>query len=240
MAVFLYFLLSLVFVWLFFRLWKLRWSNEGRSAGVLILQMALLGLVYDSIVIAVGSLVGEGEVLRQLNLGRYVFFTVFTPLLMITGLEFAARAGVVWAQKRVFQILIWVAAFSLVGFGGVVEWQFKDSLVVEEVWGALRYVHEVSFLPLAPILTNFVLMILGGLIWRKYRWPWVFAGALVMLVGSAIPLGMVGPWVSTGAQAVLMGCLVATERRLLTPDFTLSESELKSRFSQVAERRKKK
>ena len=98
MAAFLYLLLTFVFSWLFFRLWKLRRASQTRAAGGLILQLVLFSLVYDSLVIAVGSLVGENELLLRLNLGRYVFFAVFTPLLMITGTDFAARAGVIWAE----------------------------------------------------------------------------------------------------------------------------------------------
>lgn len=240
MAAFLYLLLTCIFLWLFFRLWNLRRVSRQRAVGVLILQVVLFGLVYDSLVIAVGRLVGEGDLLLRLNLGRYVFFAVFTPLLMISGTELSAKAGVIWAKKWYFKVIIWIATMSLMAFGGVIEWQFKDALVAEEVWGALRYVHALDFLPFAPILTDIVLIFLGGLIWRQMKWPWVFVGAVVMLIGSAMPISIVGPWISSGAQGVLMGCLVATEQRLLTPDYSLTESELNSRISQVAGRSKKK
>ncbi|HNB50439.1 MAG TPA: hypothetical protein PK530_00770 [Anaerolineales bacterium] len=240
MVVSLYLLLSLVFLWLFFRLWQLRQTSQTRAAGTLILQMVLFGLVYDSWVLVAGSIVGEGDMLMRLNLGRYVFFAVFTPLLMITGADFAARLGVVWAEKWYFQVVIWVAAICLVGLGSVLEWQFKDALVVERMWGTLRYVHPMEFLPFAPVLTNVVLIFLGGLAWWKGRWPWMLVGAVVMLVGGVIPTAWGGALISLGAQGILVGCLVATEQRLLTPDFSLTESELNSRISSVAGRSKKK
>lgn len=240
MAAFLYLLLTFVFSWLFFRLWKLRRASQTRAAGGLILQLVLFSLVYDSLVIAVGSLVGENELLLRLNLGRYVFFAVFTPLLMITGTDFAARAGVIWAEKWYFQVVIWLAAMSLVAQGGVLVWQYKDALVAQEVWGALRYVPDISFFPFAALLTDIVLIFLGGLIWWKNKWPWMMIGAVVLLVGSAFSPSLVGPWLSSGTLGVLAACLVATETRLLTPVYSLTESELMSRISPLAGRSKKK
>ncbi|GAB4581022.1 MAG: hypothetical protein Fur0022_37670 [Anaerolineales bacterium] len=233
MAAIFYPLLVLVEFWLFFRLWKLRRKSEKRNVGVLILQVVLFSLMYDGLVLSLGRLIGEGILLAQLNVGRYLFYAIFSPLLMVTGMEFAARADVRWAQMRVFRLIIWIAVISLIGFGTVLQWQFRESLMADSSMGILRYVHETGFLPFAPLLTTLVLMILGMLIWRHIKWPWVFLGALVMFIASAVPLGLVGPVVNSGAQVLLLGALVATERRLLTPDYSLSASELDSRISQV-------
>lgn len=33
-----------------------------------------------------------------------------------------------------------------------------------------------------------VLLITGAMVWKRQRWPWMFGGALVMTIGSAVKL----------------------------------------------------
>ncbi|NUM49198.1 MAG: hypothetical protein HUU38_31240, partial [Anaerolineales bacterium] len=233
MATIFYLLMTLILLGMYFYLWRFRKNLEERQVGVLVLQGVLFGLIYDGLVLILGNWLGEGDLLRRLNLGRYLAFAGLTPLLMISGMSIVARAEVPWTQKKVFQGIIWLATLSLIGFGGALEWQFKDDLMVESSAGVLRYVHEGGYLPFAPILTTLVLCILGVLLWRKIGWPWVFVGGVVMFVGSAFPPGFVGPWIGSGVQVVLMGCLVATEKRLLTINKVQLESELESRINQA-------
>lgn len=240
MAALLYFLLTIVLLVLFIRLWRMRRKSERRTAGLLSLQMVIFTLFYGSLVFTLGGVVEAGDLLRRLHMGRYLLFAIFIPLLTITGLEFAMQAGVVWAQKRVFQVVIWLGAVLMLGAAGVIEWQLKDDLVADELLGTIRYVHEGSLPSFMPVLTALVLSILGVLIWRKIKWPWVLVGGLVMLLGSLFPWGEVGPLVSSWTMGILLGMLVATEQRLLTPDYSLTESELDSRIRQVAVGRSKK
>lgn len=240
MAAFLYPLLFLVFLGLFFSLWRARRKNASRTTGGLVLQAVLFALMYDAFIVSIGRWLGNEELLEMLSLGRYLFFALFTPLLMVAGLDFARRVNVVWAQKWYFQLIIWLGTLSLMAFGTLIEWGLREAWVTDSSFGVVRFVHGTNFLPFGAILTTFVLCLLGGLIWHKAKWYWVFVGGIVMFVGSAIPTGLAGPLVSSISQGVLLGCLVATEKHLLTPDYSLSDSELDLRFGQVVERSKKK
>jgi len=240
MAAILYPLFTVALLWLFFRLWKLRKSSEKRLVGVLILQVVIFSLIYNNLVISVGSLLGEGNLLQSLSLVRFLLHATFTPLLMVTAMEFAVRVEVRWVQSRLSRIVIWLAAVSLMGFGVVVEWLLTGDLGLEAFLGTLRYEHLHGFPPFPAFLTILVVTILGVLIWRTLKWPWVLIGGIVMFVGSVIPSDLVGPVVEAGVEVLWIGSLVATEQRLLTPDYSLSEGELESRISQVAAGRSKK
>ncbi|NJN43339.1 MAG: hypothetical protein HC806_00410 [Anaerolineae bacterium] len=238
MAAILYPIYTLAHLWLFLRLLRLRRRADGRMVGALILQVVILGLIYDSLIISIGRWLGEGELLLRLNEGRFLVHAVFTPLLMVTTLYFANRGEVQIAKNRFSVVVVWLAGFSLIGFGLVTEFVLQSDFIPSEFMGTLRYVHANSILPFPSILTIIVIVILGALIWRKMKWPWVFLGGLVMFIGSAVPTSIVGPVVGSGVEVFLIGCLVATEQRLLTPDYSMSEGELDSRISQVSAERK--
>lgn len=240
MAAFLYPLLLIIFLGMFFSLWRTRRKDGTRTTGGLILQGVLFALIYDAFILSIGRWSGDDVLLQRLSLGRHLIFAIFTPLLMVAGLDFARRAEVFWAQKRFFQIIIWLGTISLIAVETLIEWGLQEDWVLDSSFGIVRFVHENGLPPFGMILASLVLSILGGLIWRKIKWAWVFVGGVVMLVGSVIPTAFVGSLAVSVAEVVLLGCLVATEKRLLTPNYSLSDSELDLRFGQVAERSKKK
>ncbi|MCA9951862.1 MAG: hypothetical protein KDE48_19560, partial [Anaerolineales bacterium] len=84
------------------------------------------------------------------------------------------------------------------------------------VYGStLRYVDTaVAGPPLPSIITITLIIIIGIFIWRKQRWPWLFAGALIMFIGSAMPPSVVGPAIGSGAEVVLLTSLLATEAHI--------------------------
>ena len=240
MAAILYPIFTIAQLLLFFRLWKLRRGSGKRVAGVLILQVVLFSLIYDNLIISVGGLLGEGDLLERLNLGRFVLRAVFTPLLMVTVVEFAARGSVKWAKNFISRIIIGFATVSLMGLGIFLNVFASSELVPESFSGTLRYAQIPAAPPIPTILTILVVIIFGALIWRAVKWPWVFAGGLIMFIGSAVPISLVGPVVNSGVEVLLMWSLIATANRLDTPDYSLSESELDSRISRVSAGRSKK
>jgi len=240
MAAILYPIFTIAQLLLFFRLWKLRRGSGKRVAGVLILQVVLFSLIYDNLIISVGGLLGEGDLLERLNLGRFVLRAVFTPLLMVTVVEFAARGSVKWAKNIISRIIIGFAMVSLMGLGIFLNVFASSELVPETFAGTLRYIHILDAPPIPSTLTILAVIIFGALIWRAVKWPWVFVGGLITFIGSAVPVTLVGPVVNSGVEVLLMWSLVATKNRFAAPDYSLSESELDSRISRVSAGRSKK
>ncbi|NJN79853.1 MAG: hypothetical protein HC797_04930 [Anaerolineales bacterium] len=79
--------------------------------------IVLFGLMYDNLMIAIGSFIGEGALLKNLNAGRFFIHALITPTMMIFGFGVLRKAGVKWAQGKMAHILICVFATLLIGLG---------------------------------------------------------------------------------------------------------------------------
>ena len=239
MATFLYPLFTIALLWLFFRLWRLRKNNQSIAAGVLILQLVIFCWAFDGVILSLGRF-SEDDLLMNMSHARLVLRNLFVPLLLVTGYEFASRGEVPGFQNKIIRLVVWLISLSLTGFTGFIEWQLRDDLFLREFMGVVLYDHVYGFPRFLWVLFFIVLTLMGVLIWRKLKWVWVWVGGLIAVMASLFPLLAFAPLVAAGAQVVLASCLVATERRLLAPDYSLTEGELESRISQVTTGRSKK
>lgn len=194
-------------------LWGIRLWQNGRKITLFLILLPILGLIYDNGVIALGRFMGEGDLLQTLNQGRFLLHALVTPILIAASVALAARAGVAWAKKRLIHALFGVFTVALIAYGLAA---FTHYLFAAEWFGStLRYVDTaVAGPPIPSIITIIVIMIIGIFIWQNGRWPWLFVGALIMFIGSAIPPSLVGPIVGSGVEVVLLTSLLATEKRL--------------------------
>jgi len=193
--------------------WGIRLWPRSRSLALGLLLLVGVALVYDNLIIAVGRLIGEGSLLHTLNWPRFLFHALFTPLLLVTAVYQAGRGGVGWAAGQTGQIAAWVVALSLITFG-VIHDLVGINLSPTLYGGTLRYAVAGSGPPIPAIITIIIIIVVGIFVWRQMRWPWMFAGALVMFVGAAVPTSLVGPAVGSGVEITLLAGLLATESRL--------------------------
>ena len=184
-------------------IWGIHLFQQSSNIGTILLVIVLVGLVYDNLIISLGSLIGEGRLLESLNRLRFLLHTLFTPLLLVIAVELANHAGVVWIGNPIVRCMAWIVALVLIGF----EFGKKFvplKLVSATFAGTLRYREaESSSLPIGAILTIVLVAVVGISIWQTIQWPWVFLGALIMLLGSAVPIRIVGPVLGSGVEIVL-------------------------------------
>lgn len=188
----------------------LRILARGRSvkvgdAGLLV--PILIGLVYDNLMLGLGSLVGESALLEALSVPRYVMHALFTPLLIVFAALAADRLDVPGFRSRERLTLWGGVAFATILIG-LVNDLVNLHLEPRSSLGVFSYAHSSSGPPVAEILTVVSLLIIGGGMQRFARWPWVFLGALQMFVIAAF-------FVSNGLLAnigelVLLSSMVAT------------------------------
>lgn len=189
------------------------WFNR-RSFALLVMFAILIGLLYDNTVITIGNLLGESALLQTLNAGRFFIHALVTPLLILAALDQAKRFDIKTAQTKWMQAVLGTLTLGLIIMGLA---EFSNlTLEPETFMGTLRYANPESGPPIPAIITIFVLMGIGIAIWRRASWPWLFAGAIVMFVGSAIPPSVVGPIVGSGVEVILLISLLATEKQLQT------------------------
>lgn len=168
--------IQLVLFVILFRLWK-----KSGSIYVIFPLIVILGIIYDNLIIGFGSYIGEGELLKWLNVPRFAIHAFFTPLIMIFGFGVARRAGVGFAQSRNWHIAICVFT-TLMVFLGIYEELIKMNLVPIAEDGTLRYKNDPSSPPIPAIATIIVAIILGIFIWIKTKKPWYFLGSLGMFI----------------------------------------------------------
>ncbi|MFF3214398.1 hypothetical protein ACFYYB_27510 [Streptomyces sp. NPDC002886] len=175
-------------------------------AGPAGLLTALLGcaLAYDSAVVSVGVLLGEGPALETLSVGRFVAHAVGTPLVLPCAI-LALRGG------RASLAGGWVIVVSLIGLGCATT--LSGLHLRSRTWAdTLRYADaEPGAFPVAAVLAIVILLAIGVAAWIRLRTPWIALGALAVLACSAgafaaPPLGNVG-------EALMLAGLVVELRR---------------------------
>lgn len=187
-------------------------STKLRIASIA-LGLVLLGLLYDNTVVALGVWIGEGAVLEGLNRLRFWIHAFFTPLLVLFAYGSLRRGGIRWAGTKA----AFIGAVSLTAFLIVLELMTETlGLKLQPVreYGLLRYesAENGGGPPLMVLFVITVLLIAGALLWRRTGWKWLCIGAVVMTIGSAVPIPLDSAAVTNGFELCLLVTLVATEK----------------------------
>lgn len=173
----------------------LTWQSVGvyqskRSSYALLLLIVLAGLAYDVLIIFLGRFIGEGDLLKTLNAGRYLVHGLATPAMIIFGFGVLRNAGVQWAQSRTTHIVICVVVTLLIALG-VYEDVFALDLQTKTVMDTLRYTNEGGMKgpPIPAMLTIVFLIVAGISLWRKTGWWWLAAGSIFMFIAAGAGMG---------------------------------------------------
>lgn len=173
----------------------LTWQSVGiyqskRSSYALLLLIVLAGLAYDVLIILLGRFIGEGDLLKTLNAGRYLVHGLATPAMIIFGFGVLKNAGAKWAQSRTTHIVVCVVTTLLIVLG-VYEDVFALDLQTKTVMDTLRYTNEGGMKgpPIPAMLTIVFLIVAGISLWRKTGWWWLAAGAIFMFIAAGAGMG---------------------------------------------------
>lgn len=185
------------------------WSN--------VLYVLLLALVYDNGIVAIGKLIGEGDVLYYLNYMRFVLHAFITPLLVIYSIGILQEANIAWAKRTSVFLLAALYTIALIGVELATSiWGLELRPALE--YGALRYesAAEEGGPPIMILLATVVMLICSVFLWLKRGWIWFFIGVIVMTAGSMIPLDVPSSAITNAFELFLMTMLVLTKRWVRT------------------------
>ena len=179
------------------------------------LYLVLFGLIYDNGIIAIGKFIGEGTLLENLNLLRFWSHAFLTPFLVLFCWGVMNQAGIEWAKKKIvfYGFLLYTAALIVIEL--VLEtWGLE--IVPEQQYGVLRYVsaETASGPPIMVLLVTLVLIFTGVVLWKKIGWKWLLIGAVVMGIGSAVPIPVESSAVTNAFELFLLFTLVWTKNRI--------------------------
>ena len=55
------------------------------------------------------------------------------------------------------------------------------------------------------------LLFAGGMVWWKQKWPWLFIGAVIMTIGSAVQLPIESGAITNAFELILLISILATK-----------------------------
>lgn len=216
MDTFLYFLY--IFLYTALLIWGLygirkqeldKWSS--------VIYIVILPLIYDNLILSTGKWIGEGELLESLNFSRFCLHALITPLLVMYSIGTLRESGIEWAKKKWLVIVGIIYTIGLMVFEFSVEVVGLEIEVVKE-YGVVSYsnVEEATGPPIMVLLVTLILIVASAIVWKKTKWPIFFIGAIVMTIGSAVPLNIESGAVTNAFELFLIFTLIWTKRRLIT------------------------
>ncbi len=187
--------------------WGLIKHQKTASA---ILFLVIIALIYDNGILALGHVIGEGQLLEYLSYGRFWLHALFTPTLILFSLYIMREANIRLAHKG------WVGyVFSILMIVAIVLQYILDlrglKLSLHEPYGVLSYAssQEASGPPMMILLVMVTLFIAAiTLVWRK--WWWMLVGVVVMTIGSAIPIDIESNAMTNALELFLIATLMLT------------------------------
>lgn len=186
-------------------------AEAARRTGTPGRLTALLGcaLAYDSAVVAAGRLIGEGELLESLSVGRFVVHALGTPL-VVPCAALALRAG------RTALGAAWAVAGALAALGAATT--LPGLHLQPRTWAdTLRYADaEPGGFPVAAVIAILLLLLIGVTAWVRRGTPGIALGALAVFTASAAAFA-VPPLGNLGEALMLLGLLVALRRPAAQP-----------------------
>lgn len=191
----------------------LKLRPQSRWPVWLLFLIAEVGLIYDNAIIALGRVIGAGDLLAALNLPRFLIHALITPTLVLVGFYLLKRSGVLWAAGRAAQTIICLITTALMALGLISYSALQLEATAE--FGILRY-HDISGQgpPIPAIITIVLLIIFGAIIWYRVQWPWLCLAAVGMFISAAVPMSLVGPIVGSGGEVLLALGILTTEAQL--------------------------
>ena len=178
----------------------------------LLVLIVVYGLAYDNLVIASGAALGEGDFLKTINAPRFWVHALFTPAMMISAFGALRMTGSVFAQSKVWHIIICVLATALIALGSYIDILNLD-LVFSPEGGVTKYSNAFEFMkgpPIPAVVTILVVLVFGIIMWRNAKWKWLFVGSLLMFL--AAPMASMPLFQNIGEVAFAAG-LVTTQIR---------------------------
>lgn len=195
-------------------MWTFRARGADQSGWQLwLIRALLLGMITDNSVQALGAWFIDATWYEPASRLRFILHASILPFLTLFALAVMQRAGITWARHAAFGGFC--AVFTLLALAyGLNHDLLNLQLEPKSVLGISKLVDASKVPPIATILTNFLVIILSGFIWRQSGWRWLTLGSLfIFLVNGATATLTWGFIAGNFAEVVFVLSLLFTERR---------------------------
>ena len=208
MSIFLYTTYTILHLCLL--IWGLQIWVRTRSLSVLITVAVTFGLIYDNLVLALGSFLAPGDFLYFISLPRFVLHQLFLPWIIYASFLYVRMAGVDWAVAAGrSKWIIWLSFFVMIM--GIITRIVPLKLEPVAMDGINRYVFAAAKgPPIVSVVAIGFAAIMGFFLWRKLGWVWVFLTSVLVFVGEAIPVEMIRRSVGSGGEVLFIFAMLGT------------------------------
>ena len=150
----------------------------------LLSALIVLGLFYDALILSLGTILPEGDLLRILSRLRFVFHGALIPLIFpicAYALDF----------NKTWKTIAWVFTGILIALG--IAEGFATELSLQQVAGILRYTSGEGTPGWAGAVSGILsygtvvpLIIAGIIVWIRQKTPTLFLSGFLMFLFSAL------------------------------------------------------
>jgi hypothetical protein len=181
--------------------WLVRIHRRTGLLVALALFIPQFGLVYDNLIVGLGRFIGTGEWLKALSWPRFWIHWLFGAWLIVACGAILRLAGFTWAQHRGVMVAFCALTASLMALDLPYFWTTDLHPICEldlvrysvQVPAELRCSPDQAVVPglgppIASVITCLVVIGTGLVVMIRRRFPWLFAGGLLMLVSAMPPL----------------------------------------------------
>lgn len=204
--------------------WAMRLYRQYPSTALWLAIVPFGLLWYDNVVIGLGSTLGEGQLLIDLNTVRFLGHYTFLPFAIVAIGAMARQAGFRWAQP-------W---FVMAGFGALATYLmlhdlflFKNAEFFPSCFAdTLRYTTSIREFtacgpdavigagqpipPVPALLLSNLQILFGAYLWWKVGFKWLFLLSVGVLGLFAIPYSSTGGIFGNLGEPIITGMLVYT------------------------------
>ncbi|MFE3446981.1 hypothetical protein ACFXNW_28445 [Nocardia sp. NPDC059180] len=179
----------------------LLWTRTARIARLWVLGVIGLGLAYDAAIFGLGAVLGEGQPLHALSVGRFLGHALLTPLLVLWAVD-RIDAGRRWRWAAL------VLTGVLLGWG-IVEDVVHLRLVPRHFADTFRYASQTPAVPVPALAATAVLIVAGVVLWRREGLRFPLLGTLILVAASGAAVAV--PLLGNAGEAVMLCALTGAE-----------------------------
>ncbi|PYF08409.1 hypothetical protein [Ureibacillus chungkukjangi] len=212
-----YFLLA--FGYFVLLIWGLALSKNNLWNLTNVLLLVIVGLVYDNLIIALGKFIGEGELLKGLSYPRFWLHALFTPTLILFAWSICNKLDLPWAKKTHWKVIFGFLTIGLILYELLTS-VMNLELKANHENGVLNYESIESTSPVMVIFVTLVLLIVGIILLKKFHFPWLLIGTIIMILGSLLAI-----WMKTFPIMNILEILLITSL-VLTKQLQVKESKI--------------
>jgi hypothetical protein len=193
-------------------IWGITLSFKTKRLSVVILAVVIFGLMYDNLILSLGNVVSNHQLLYGFSLPRFLMHQLILPWIILAAFDEIRMLGHGWAQigrARVGAVILSVIVMVL----GILTRLIPMHLQLTIMDGVTRFVDVAAKgPPIVSIVSIGFVTILGITIWRRNHFPWLFLAGLLVFIGEGIPVEWVRRTIGSGAEVLFMAAMLYLEQ----------------------------